>query len=692
MTDEEFRLDLLASAASRADARAMGARESFVSEIAERLREANELPDMELCPESVMGNRNRRLEVDAYAFDEADDSLNLAIAIRDGGSDQPPTITLSDARDSGFNRLEGVFDQARSGWLTDNIEVSRPLWSLAKRIQSERLPAALRLHVFTDRPISERLREIPTGASREGAPITYQIWDLTRLKRIQDAQSVRDDLIIDLSMLPEGGLPVLPAAIGGSDYDAYLAVIPGEALADIYVKYGSRLLEGNVRTFLGRRGNINKGIANTLGKEPSRFFAYNNGIAATASAVKLNSTGNGLLVTEIADLQIVNGAQTTASLATLRREKKLPDGRVFVPMKLSVVSTETAEALIPQISRFSNSQNGVRASDFFANHEFHRRVEQISRRILAPALSGSQFQTHWYYERARGQYLNDQAGLTPAKRDQFVRLNPRNQVITKTNLAKVETCFEELPDVACKGAEKAFIAFADRITKAWQEEYNRSLYGDDWFRAAVARTILFQAAERLVSKAPWYAPGTRAQVVAHTTAKLAVLAREVSGGGSLDYMRIWSRQDAGEILQQQLLIIAEMVMEVLLSPTQAGQNVGEWAKQQACRKRIFETEVPITAGFTDLLIDPTDVSAGRREQRGEQRVTDGLAAVTEVINLGGAYWDRVRAFARTNGLLTPEDDRALEIACKAPARIPNDYQASRIIAVKRRCEEAGLRA
>jgi hypothetical protein len=670
----------------------MGAREAFVAEVAERLRDASELPDLELCPEALTGNRNRKLEVDAFAFDEADESLNLAIAIRDGGSGEPATITLSDAREAGFNRLEGVFDQARSGWLTTNIEESRPLWRLANRIHAERLPTALRLHVLTDRPISERLREIPGGTTREGVPISYQIWDLTRLKRIQEARSVRDDLIIDLSTLPGGGLPVLPAAIGGGDYDAYLAVIPGEALADIYIRHGSRLLEGNVRTFLGRRGNINKGIGNTLGTEPSRFFAYNNGIAATASAVTLSgSPSNGLFVTEITDLQIVNGAQTTASLAALRREKKLPEASVFVPMKLSVVGPDVGEKLIPKISKYSNSQNAVRASDFFANHEFHRRIEEISRRILAPALSGSQVQTHWYYERARGQYFNDQAGLTSSKRDQFVRLNPRSQVITKTNLAKVETCFDQMPDVACRGAEKAFIAFADRITKAWEDERNRSLYGDDWFRAAVARAILFQVAERLVSKAPWYAPGTRAQVVAHATARLSVLASDVSGGGKLDYLKIWLRQSAGEVLEEQLAVIAEIVMGILLTPTQAGQNVGEWAKQQACRKRVFETEIPIVKGFEAFLVDAADASSERKSQRDEQRVTDGLAAVSEVINLGAPYWDRIRMFARTNGLLTPEDDKALDVACRTPKRIPNDYQASRAVAVKQRCEEAGFR-
>jgi hypothetical protein len=257
----------------------------------------------------------------------------------------------------------GVFDHARDGWLTRNTEESRPLWALARRIETSGPPAALRLHVLTDRTVSERLREIPADQTRDGVPVSFQVWDISRLRRIHEAQSVRDDLVIDFSALVGGGLTVLPAAAGFDDYDAYLTVIPGELLADIYLRHGSRLLEGNVRTFLGRRGSINKGIAATLAKEPSHFFAFNNGIAVTASSVvTIPGPGRTRVLTEVTDLQIVNGAQTTASLATLRREDKLPESAVFVPMKLSVVSANAATDLIPRISRYANSQNSVRAS------------------------------------------------------------------------------------------------------------------------------------------------------------------------------------------------------------------------------------------------------------------------------------------------------------------------------------------
>lgn len=691
MTNEEFRADLLASAASRAEAHETSMREGFVAEVLERLRDAGELPDAEPCAETISGQRGRKLEVDAFAYDDADESLHLFIAVRDGGEGMPAPLSLSEAREQGFNRLMGMFEQAREGWLSGNIEESRPLWALARRIQVDGQPAALRLHVVTDRQVSERLREIPSDRSREGVPTTFQVWDVTRLKRIHEAQAVRDDLFVDLSTLPGGGLAVLPAATGASDYEAYLAVMPGDALADIYIRHGSRLLEGNVRTFLGRRGNINKGIGTTLAKEPGRFFAYNNGLAATASSVvAVEGPGGGVLLTGMADFQIVNGAQTTASLAALRREGKLQQGTVFVPLKLSVVPPAVAEELVPRISRYANTQNSVRASDFFANHAFHQRMEQISRRLLAPAAAGSLVQTHWYYERARGQHLNDQTALTPAKKAQFLRLNPREQVMTKTAVAKVESCFDLLPDLACKGAEKAFTAFAERVTDDWKDETRRDTYGDDWFRCMVARTILFRTAEAVVSRAPWYEGGYRAQVVAYAAARLAALAAELSGGGRLDYQKVWAAQATGEVLERQLLSIAEAMMMVLRSPPLAGQNISEWAKQQACRRQALATPVAVVAGFDAFLAGKADVRAAHREEREKQRIGDGLKAVGEVVSLGACFWQELRSFAVSHRMVAPDEQPALALACTVPRTMPADWQAAKLLAIRERCEQAGF--
>lgn len=397
-----------------------------------------------------------------------------------------------------------------------------------------------------------------------------------------------------------------------------------------------------------------------------------------------------LLLTEAADLQIVNGAQTTASLAAARRERKVPLDNVFVPMKLSVVPADLAGEMIPRISRYANSQNPVRASDFFANHEFHRRIEEISRRVLAPAVGGSQVQTHWFYERARGQHLNEQTGLTPAQKERFLRLNPRKQVIRKTDLAKVETCFELLPDIACKGAEKSFVEFASRISKEWADENRRLLYGDGWFRGAVARVILFKTAEALVSNAPWYDGGYRAQIVAYTLARLAQLATDASDGGTLDWPRIWTAQAADDVLRQQMLVIAEVMAGVLRSPPLAGQNIGEWAKQQACRKRALETEVAEVAGFRARLVGREDQKAARKSARDDGRVDRGVEAITAVMQKEAPFWQAVGSYARQRNLLFPEDERALYPAVNLPKMVPTDRQAERLINLLARCEDAGF--
>ena len=158
--------------------------------------------------------------------------------------------------------------------------------------------------------------------------------------------------------------------------------------------------------------------------EPGMFFAYNNGITATAQGVETKRTADGLQITRITDLQIVNGGQTTASLFHTRRKDKADLGQIFVQMKLSVIDSEESEKVVPRISEYANTQNRVQAADFFSNHAFHIRMEEFSRRIWAPAGKGAQRETKWFYERARGQYADAQAKLTPAEQRRFRRKTP----------------------------------------------------------------------------------------------------------------------------------------------------------------------------------------------------------------------------------------------------------------------------
>jgi len=59
---------------------------------------------------------------------------------------------------------------------------------------------------------------------------------------------------------------------------SFSSAISGAMLRDIYSDFGARLLERNVRSFLQARGKVNRGIRDTIAKEPEALLAYNNGI------------------------------------------------------------------------------------------------------------------------------------------------------------------------------------------------------------------------------------------------------------------------------------------------------------------------------------------------------------------------------------------------------------------------------
>jgi hypothetical protein len=112
----------------------------------------------------------------------------------------------------------------------------------------------------------------------------------------------------------------------------------------------------------------------------------------------------------------VNGGQTTASIFAASRSGKVDLARVFVQVKLSIIPPDQAEKVVPKISEYANSQNRVNAADFFSNHPFHLRIKNFSERLFAPSSDGMFRQSKWFYERARGQYQDARANLTPSER------------------------------------------------------------------------------------------------------------------------------------------------------------------------------------------------------------------------------------------------------------------------------------
>jgi hypothetical protein len=683
---EEFRRFFVNETGAWAESDRNFTHASFVDVAVGYLEEAGEVADFEPCYYRGVGLRRRALAIDGYAFDDADASLRLFLA--DPALEEPtPTLTQSEAR-SLFGRLKAVAEEAIEGRLVGDVDPSTPVFGFATEL-IRRLPqvSRIRSYVLTAARLSTRSADWPDGELAR-IPVESHIWDITRFHRLHTSRSGRDELIVDFAGLVPGGLPCIEAGNASDDYSAYLCVIPGTILADIYDSHGSRLLEGNVRSFLTTKGRVNKGIRNTVLNEATMFFAYNNGIAATASSITIDETDRGSRLLTATDLQIVNGGQTTASLASARRQDGASLDGVSVPMKLSVVTPERSGEMIPLISRYANSQNRVSDADFFSNHEYHRRLEQISRRLWAPAKPGAQHETHWFYERARGQYVNEMAALSPGDKRRYQQLNPRDQVVTKTDLAKAENSWRQLPHVVSRGAQKNFLDFASFVTARW--DTNPSVFHEDYFRGAIARILMFRSTERLVLAQPWYSGGYRANVVTYTVAKLADIVGRQAVGQELDFRRVWQQQGLTPSLVAQLEVVAHAMHMVITDPPSGVQNVTEWSKREACWERARAVEIELLAATAGDLCPADEARDVERVARSQQRQDTGISAQTAVVELGRDYWANLRTWAEERLLLPPEDEYLVRMASGLAEGFPTDRQSRRLLQLKERLEREGL--
>lgn len=686
MDTNEFRKEFLEQIAAQAVADGNFRHTAFVEHSVQMLQDAEEVADFETSFFRGTGSKKRSIAVDGYAFDDADGSARVFLADFDGG-DEPGILTQSNAKTL-FSRLQAFCDDAVSGRLHFEIEESNPAAALAQMLFHNRASISrFRFYLISDAVMSSRIKDWPE-AKIAGIPTEFHIWDITRFQRAFESKTGKDDLEVDFTQLVADGVPCLGASVDSDEYRAYLCVIPGTGLADIYDYFGSRLLEGNVRSFLSAKGRINKGIRQTILNRPDMFFAFNNGIACTASDVKIVSNGAGLRLVNASDLQIVNGGQTTASLAAARRNDRAALDNIFVQMKLSVVPPERSGQIIPEISRCANSQNRVSDADFFSNHEFHRRMEQISRKLWAPAVGGAQHGTQWFYERARGQYLNEQSHLTVAERKRFVLQRPRHQLIAKTDLAKFENAWRQLPHVVSLGAQKNFMSFSSYASQAWEK--NADDFNEEYFKRVVAKAILFKRTEQIVSKQPWYQGGYRANIVAYTIAKLSNMIETEAPGRAIDFRSIWARQGLSPAIEVEIAQVAEAVLDVIVSPEGGLQNVTEWCKKELCWKRISSLELPLTPAFYRELIDRDEDVQRRRDSKADQRIEVGIEQQSAVFQLGAAYWTELRDYGRREGLLSPDDDGILSVGAAIPRRLPTEKQSARMMQIKIRLEEEGF--
>ncbi len=675
----DFRREILSSAEVTEDF----SEAEFALRVSKELDESGTIEGFEPCHYKAQ----RGMRIDGYWFNDDDVSLDLFI-VDFANRENLESLIRTDVEKL-FKRAVNFFTASAEKKLFNNLEETSPGYGLAREIYSRSALTKINFYLLSERKLSEKLQSIEESQHQKQT-FSYHIWDISRLHRIMTSRSAKEELVIDFKEIFGKSIQCLPAHIDSADYESYLLVMPGKILGDLYGQYGARLLEQNVRCFLQARGKVNKGVRTTIMNDPEMFFAYNNGITATAKRVITEAGDGGTYITKIRDLQIVNGGQTTASIFHTHTKDKASLQNIFVQVKLSVVDAERGEEVIPRISEYANTQNRVNAADFFSNHPFHVRMEEFSRRLWAPAQQGATRETKWFYERARGQYADSQAKLSQAARKKFQAKYPKPQMFTKTDLAKFENVWDDKPTYVNHGAQKNFAQYASRIGQLWNK--NSAKFNELYFKRAIARAILFRKTEKLVSAQSWYG-GYRANIVAYTLAMLAKLCAD--NQKSLDFMRIWKEQDISDKVRCALEITAKLVYDDIMKPIDGISNISEWCKTSACWDRLQTRGKDLKAMLSpQFLEDLILIEAVIREEKSavkEQKVVTGIEAQKSVVTIPAGVWTEILATGKKKDLFSSKEMSILQVATRIPQEVPSEKQSAVLLEVLKKAEEEGIR-
>ena len=478
------------------------------------------------------------------------------------------------------------------------------------------------------------------------ADVFVHTWDLSRLFKIHESNSVHEPIEIEFDSFTEDGKGLQCLRVPGIDelYDCYLAIVPGQVLAKLYKEYSNELLESNVRAFLGQAGKFNKGIRDTIRTKPQMFLPYNNGITATAESVETKIIDNQLVITKLNDFQIVNGGQTTASLYHTQKKFKDADlSKIFVQMKLTVIKDiEQKNIEVPNISRFANSQNKVSELDLSSNNPYFIQIENLSRKkyVVNPENKNQSFL--WFFERAHGQYRETLNKQTPAQQRIFREQNPTGLKFVKSDIAKFINIWDLEPHFVAQGSQKSFIHYTKKIAELVSK--NR-LPGEYFYKKLIANAILFKTADKLIGR-----KGVDA-IIENTTYKAYIVSFSLSyfhflTHRKIDLWRIYENQKVDDEIQNELVNLIVLVDRFLfpkyLPEDLKGITVWDTLKTMVYPKDLCEV-------LKNHLISDEEKELREKEKEIDTNsVEDSIFIVSEIQKIGLKFWDGFKLYIDNN--------------------------------------------
>ncbi len=553
------------------------------------------LVDSEEYNESYHKCERENIKLNAYSVNASGERLQLFIIdetyIEEGISYEKLYVSQKVEYDKQFKRVEKLVTKAFKGELFDSLQESSKLKVLASQLESIEgfetfdtieiflvsLSVTVSLRAKTVQlnkmyfKEHEVKRNILKDEEKKEKNILFlrKVIDLNFLFDVMVSQGHRETLTIDFKKTFDYSIEAIQAA-DEEKFASYLCVLSADMLADLYKQYSSRLLEKNVRSFLDFRG-VNKGIKETIRKEPEKFIAYNNGLTITATKAKTYEHKKKLYIDSLTDFQIVNGGQTTATIYFSRKDG-LDVSKVKVMAKINIakdIKEQELEELIDNISKYSNAQSKVSKVDLRSRNAQLIKLKILSESVLTP--SG----VKWFFERSKGEYstMLRKAGANKARKKKEY---PTERKFSKEQMAKFVSAWGDEPYMVKKGGERIFRHFIEQLSPEEGSKLKAPEVNREYYEAIIAKIILFKRMEKLHGTGKNAIGQIRSAVIPYSLSVLYEHTDKI--GKPFNMSKVWQEEKLEERLGDFLLDLMVLVNDLIKKYAQS-DDYGEYSKK-----------------------------------------------------------------------------------------------------------------
>ena len=278
MNVEEYRSVIHEDIQLSASANLSTPEDEFLYYVTDILISGEEFDDFTECHYEGITRNNANMMIDGYAFDDTDGSCCVFISDYHGPYEDD-AIRAEDINKL-FRRIRYFVEEAIKYELYLELEESTQEYEFARTLYYDNEEITkFRFYLLTDAYNKQRKKNIK-DEEVAGRTVELNVWDVTRIFDVVNSKAQKESVEIFLQEYSCDGIPcvkaveyvdviadieVTPKYDDGIEsdedeekgkpeniitYSSYLAVVPGQVLNDLYLEFGSRLLEGNVRSFL----------------------------------------------------------------------------------------------------------------------------------------------------------------------------------------------------------------------------------------------------------------------------------------------------------------------------------------------------------------------------------------------------------------------------------------------------------